>query len=73
MKCESADWMERLHVMRRLDEEQRIRDGISLAEWLRRVGAEADAAIADVAGHEEPLLARDRPTTRTPRARRRKP
>jgi len=61
MKNENSDWMERLHEMRREDEERRVREGVSMAEWLRRVDAEADAAIAELAESRQPLLVRDTP------------
>jgi hypothetical protein len=60
MKNESPDWMERLHEMRREEEERRIREGVSMVEWLRRVDAEADAVIAELGGDGQPLLARDK-------------
>jgi hypothetical protein len=59
--------------MRRKEEEKRIRDGISMAEWLRRINTEADAAMAGIAEHEQTPVARDRPATKPPRRRSRKP
>jgi hypothetical protein len=73
MKIEDPDWMDWLHKMRREEEEKRIRDGISMAEWLRRVNTEADAAMAEIAEHEQTPVARDRPATKPPRRRSRKP
>lgn len=61
MKSESPDWMERLHEMRREEEERRIREGVSMVEWLRRVDAEADAVIAELAEDKQPLLTSDKP------------
>lgn len=61
MKIEGMDWMEWLHKMRAKEEEKRQREGISLAEWLRRVNEEADVAMADVREHEQPPVARDAP------------
>ena len=49
--------------MRRKEEEKRIHDGISMAEWLRRVNAEVDAAMARIADLEQTPVARDKPAT----------
>ena len=73
MKIEDMDWMERLHEMRRKEEEKRIREGMSMAEWLRRVNAEADAAMARIVEHEQTPVARDKPATKPPRRRTRRP
>jgi hypothetical protein len=69
MKIDGMEWMDWLHEMRREEEEKRIREGISMAEWLRRVNAEADAAMAGVAEHERPSVARDKPAPKPPRRR----
>ena len=69
MKINGMEWMDWLHEMRREEEEKRIREGISMAEWLRRVNAEANAAMAGVAEHKQPSVARDKPATRPPRRR----
>lgn len=61
MKTDGLDWMDWLHKKRREEEERRIRDGISMAEWLRRVNAEADAAMAQSREHSQPPVVRDRP------------
>ena len=63
MKIDGRDWMDWLHEMRREEEEKRIREGISMAEWLRRVNAEADAAMARIAEREQPSAVRDKPAT----------
>jgi hypothetical protein len=68
MKVDGMEWMDWLHEMRRKEEERRIREGISMAEWLRRVNAEADAAMARTAAHEQPPVARDKPATKPPRS-----
>jgi hypothetical protein len=73
MKIEDMDWMDRLHEMRRKEEEKRIRDGISMAEWLRRVNTEADTAMARIAEPEQTPVARDKPATKPPRRRPRRP
>ena len=72
MKSEDMDWMERLHEMRRKEEEKRIRDGIGMVEWLHRVNAEADAAMARIAELEQRPVVRDKPATKPPRRRSRK-
>jgi hypothetical protein len=64
------DW---LHEMRRKEEEKRVREGVSMAEWLRRVNVEADAAMAQVAEREQSPVARDKQATKPPRRRTRKP
>jgi len=61
VKIDGLDWMDWLHKMRREEEERRIREGVSMVEWLRRVDAEADAVIAELAEDKQPLLARDKP------------
>jgi len=63
MKTNELDWMARLHKMRRDEEERRIREGLSVADWLRRVNAEADAAMAELPDREQPPVARDKPRT----------
>jgi hypothetical protein len=73
MKSEDMDWMERLHEMRRKEEEKRIREGISMAVWLRRVNAEADAAMARIAEIGQTPVARDNPAAKPPRRRTRRP
>ena len=73
MKSEDMDWMERLHEMRRKEEEKRIREGISMAEWLRRVNAEADAIMARIAEIGQTPVARDKPATKPSRHRSHKP
>ena len=45
MKIDDLDWMDWLREMRRKEEEKRIREGISMTEWLRRVNIEADATM----------------------------
>jgi hypothetical protein len=66
MKNESQDWLEWLHDMRRDEEERRVREGTSLHEWLRKVNAEADAIIAELANQSRRVVARDKPGSRKP-------
>lgn len=73
MKIDGLEWMDWLHKMRRKEEEKRVREGVSMAEWLRRVNVEADAAMAQVAEREQSPVARDKPVTKPPRRRSRKP
>ena len=73
MKTRNQDWMDWLHEMRREEEEKRIREGISMTEWLRRVNIEADAAMARIAEHEQTPVARDKPASKPARPRTRKP
>lgn len=61
MKIDGMEWMDWLHKMRAEEEARRQREGLSLAEWLRRVDAEADAAMASVREHDQPPVARERP------------
>ena len=58
MKNEKRDWMDWLHDMRREGEAKRIREGVSMTEWLRRVRAEAEEIRSHK--HEQPAV-RDRP------------
>lgn len=61
MRCESQDWLDWLHNMRREEEERRVREGKSLREWLRQVNAEADAIMAQLPDKGQPAVARDKP------------
>ncbi len=61
MKIDGLDWMDRLHNMRREEEERRVREGKSLREWLRQVNAEADAIMAQLTDQGQPAVARDKP------------
>jgi hypothetical protein len=54
------DW---LHNMRAKEEEQRMRDGISGAEWLRRASAHAQEVLAGPPECEQTPVARDKPGT----------
>lgn len=61
MKSENQDWLEWLHNMRREEEERRVREGITLRDWLCQVNAEADAIMAGLADQSQPSIARDKP------------
>ncbi|MCX6842203.1 MAG: hypothetical protein NTX53_07985 [candidate division WOR-3 bacterium] len=73
MKIDGMEWMDWLHNMRAKEEEKRMREGISGAEWLRRVSAHAQAVLAGLPEHEQTPVARDKPATKPPRRRTRKP
>jgi len=60
MKIDGLDWMDWLHKRRAEDEEKRIREGVSGAEWLRRASAHAQKILASLP-EREPPVARDRP------------
>jgi hypothetical protein len=59
--------------MRAKEEEKRMREGISGAEWLRRVSAHAQAVLAGLPEREKTPVGRDKPTTRPPRRRAHEP
>jgi len=69
MKIDGMEWMDWLHNMRAKEEEKRMRDGISGAEWLRSVSAHAQAVLAGLPEHEHAPVARDKPATKPPRRR----
>jgi hypothetical protein len=64
MKNEGDDWMDWLHRKRAEEEAKRMREGISGAEWLRRVSAHAQEILASLPEHEPDTVARDKPPTR---------
>jgi len=72
MKIDGLDWIDWLHKVRREAEAKRIRDGLSVEEWLRREAKRDDEARASLLEHECPS-ARDKPATKPPRRRTRKP
>jgi len=61
MKAENQNWFDWLHNMRREEEERRVREGLSLSDWLRQVNAEADAIIAQLTDQGQPATVRDKP------------
>ena len=73
MKIEGMDWMDWLHKKRAEDEEKRMREGISGAEWLRRISAHTEEVLAGLPEHDQAPVARDKPATKHPRPRGRKP
>jgi hypothetical protein len=60
MKIDGLDWMDWLHRKRAEEEEKRIREGISGAEWLRRASAHAQEVLDSLPEREQPTVARDR-------------
>jgi hypothetical protein len=63
MKHNGDDWMDWLHRKRAEEEAKRLRDGISGAEWLRRVSARAQEILANLPEHAPATVARDKPTS----------
>ena len=61
MKIDGLEWMDWLHKMRAEQESRRQEEGISLAEWLRRVNAEAVAIMAGIHEDASPSVVRDEP------------
>jgi hypothetical protein len=63
MRIDGKEWMDWLHEMRAKKEEQRMRDGISGAEWLRRASAHAQEVLAGLPECDQTPVARDKPGT----------
>jgi len=61
MKTENQDWLDWLHNMRREEEERRVREGLSLSDWLCQVNAEADAIMTQLTDQGQPTAVRDEP------------
>ena len=61
MKIDGLDWMDWLHKVRREAEEKRIRDGLSVEEWLRRAAERDEKVRARLRDREIPPVARDKP------------
>ena len=61
MKIDGKEWMDWLHNMRAKEEEKRMREGISGAEWLRRASAHAQEVLAALPECEQTPVARDKP------------
>jgi len=73
MKIEGLDWMDWLHQKRAEEEEKRMREGISGAEWLRRISAHAQEVLAGLPEREQSPVAPDKSATKAPRPRSRRP
>jgi hypothetical protein len=63
MKVDGLDWMDRLHKIRHEAEEKRVRDGLSIEEWLRHAAGLDDEVRAGLREYEHPPVARDKPGT----------
>ena len=61
MKIDGNEWMDWLHDVRAKEEEKRMREGISGAEWLRRASAHAQEVLAELPVCEQTPVARDKP------------
>jgi len=61
MKIDGLDWIDRLHKVRHEAEAERVREGLSVEEWLRRAAASDDEIRAGLQVTEQPPVARDKP------------
>ena len=61
MKIDGKEWMDWLHNMRAKEEEKRMREGISGAEWLHRASVHAQEVLAGLPECEQTQVARDKP------------
>ena len=59
MKIDGLEWIDWLHKVRRESEEKRIRDGLSVEEWLRRAAERDDEVRASLRATESSPIARD--------------
>jgi len=59
MKVDGMDWLDWLHKTREESERERLRRGISGAEWLKQIRARAEAFQRERATHDA-VAARDR-------------
>ena len=66
MKVDGLDWIDWLHKAREESERERIRRGISGAEWLKEIRAQAETYVKERASRDTPV-ARDKPATKPPR------
>jgi hypothetical protein len=56
MKVDGLDWIDWLHKAREESERERERRGISGAEWLREIRAQAEAYKRERASHVAPVV-----------------
>jgi hypothetical protein len=61
MKIDGLDWIDWLHKVRHEAEAKRIRDGLTVEQWLQQVRARASEARQLRHGREYPAVARDKP------------
>ncbi len=60
MKIDGLDWMDWLHKVRHEAEARRIRDGLTVEQWLQQVRVRATEARKRRRSHEYPAVARDK-------------
>lgn len=60
MKIDGLDWIDWLHKTRREAEEKRIRDGLSVEEWLTRLRDRTQEARAERRVRSQTPIARDK-------------
>jgi hypothetical protein len=56
MKVDGLDWIDWLHKAREKSERERIRRGISGAEWLKEIRTRAEAFKRERASHEASVV-----------------
>jgi hypothetical protein len=61
MKIDGLDWMDWLHKVRHEAEAKRIRDGLTVEQWLQQVRARASESRERRRSHERPAVVRDKP------------
>ncbi|MFO7651645.1 MAG: hypothetical protein R6X13_09955 [bacterium] len=60
MEIDGLDWLDWLHKTRRELEEKRVREGLSVEEWLRRLREGDDKRRAERRAQSRAPLARDK-------------
>lgn len=73
MKPDGTAFLDWLHKRREAKERERQAQGISEEEWLRRIHVKADEILARLPNREPAPVAHDRPATKPPRPRGRRP
>jgi len=73
MKPDGMAFLDWLHKRREAKERERQEQGISEEEWLRRIHVKADEILARLPSREPAPVARDKPVTKPPRPRGRRP
>ncbi|MBM3331753.1 hypothetical protein FJY68_07885 [candidate division WOR-3 bacterium] len=61
MKIDGLDWMDWLHKVRHEAEAKRIRDGLTVEQWLQQVRVRAAESRERRRSHGYPSVARDKP------------
>lgn len=62
MKSDGQDWMDWLHEYRAAQEKKRRELGVDEVEWMKRTSARAHEILARLPKHEQPSVARDKPS-----------